>query len=225
MTIFANIILGIHITAGFLALVVGPIAMATRKGGNRHRQAGRSYFWAMVVVIVTALFLAIYDLNIFLLAIAVFSFYATASGYRALYLKKLYQGEGNLFWDRVLAIVTALAGVTMFVLALVYESVLALFFGVLIVLSVASDINRLRKKVRKGDWFFDHITAMLAAYIATVTAFLSTNVTFLPTNVVWMTPTIVGSVGISLTIRHYKKRMKHLDASEVVETHINTANS
>ena len=225
MTTFANITLGIHIAAGFLALVVGPIAMATRKGGNRHRQAGRSYFWAMVVVIITALFLAIYDLNIFLLAIAVFSFYATASGYRVLYLKKLYKGEGNLFWDRLLAIATALAGVTMFVLAVVYESVLALFFGVLIVLVVSSDINRLRGKVRKGDWFFEHITAMLAAYIATVTAFLSTNVTFLPTNVVWMTPTIIGSIGISLTIRHYKKRLKHRDANEIIETRINSADA
>lgn len=225
MTTFANIMLTIHIATGFLALIVGPIAMATRKGGNRHRQSGRSYFWAMVVVIVTALFLAIYDLNIFLLAIAVFSFYATASGYRVLYLKKLYKGEGNLFWDRLLAVATALAGVTMFVLAVIYQSVLALFFGVLIVLIVSSDINRLRGKVRKGDWFFEHITAMLAAYIATVTAFLSTNVHFLPTNVVWMTPTIIGSLGISLTIRHYKKRMRHKDAHEIIETRINTANS
>jgi uncharacterized membrane protein len=221
MTMFANIILTVHIAAGFLALVVGPIAMATRKGGNRHRQAGRSYFWAMVVVIVTALFLAIYDLNVFLLAIAVFSFYATASGYRALYLKRLHKGEGNLFWDRLLALTTTIAAVAMFVLSVIYQSVLTSFFGVLILLRVASDLNRLRGRVRKDDWFFDHISAMLGAYIATVTAFLSTSVTFLPTYVVWMTPTIIGSVGISLTIRHYKKRLQHKDANDIVETRIN----
>ena len=87
----ANLILYAHIAAGFIALTVGPFAMFSVKGGTLHRRAGTVYVWAMVAVVISAVVLAIYRPNPFLLGIAVLSFYLTFSGYRALFHKKLHK--------------------------------------------------------------------------------------------------------------------------------------
>ncbi|MCC6636763.1 MAG: DUF2306 domain-containing protein, partial [Ignavibacteriaceae bacterium] len=45
----------LHIAAGFLALVVAPVAMVVKKGGNAHRLWGKIFFWSMTVVAISAL--------------------------------------------------------------------------------------------------------------------------------------------------------------------------
>src|SRR5215470_2617202 len=99
----------IHIAAGMLALFVAPGAMATVKGGPAHRRWGKIYFWAMATVAVTALALAAWRPNYFLLMVAVFSFYLAFSGYRALYRKRP-DGVGALDWTATLAALVASAG-------------------------------------------------------------------------------------------------------------------
>ena len=47
---------------------------------------------------------------------------------------------------------------------------------------------------------------MLAAYIATVTAFSVVNFDFLPPIIRWLWPTIVGTVGIVIWTRYYRKK-------------------
>lgn len=49
---------------------------------------------------------------------------------------------------------------------------------------------------------------MKAAYIATFTAFSVTNITFLPEVATWLLPTVTGSIGISVAVRHYKEKMR-----------------
>jgi hypothetical protein len=49
-----NILLGIHIAAGCLALLFGTAAVAARKGGSLHARAGTGFFAAMLVLGVTA---------------------------------------------------------------------------------------------------------------------------------------------------------------------------
>jgi len=44
---FVRFMLGIHILAGTIALLVAPIALLTVKGGPTHRRWGKVYFWAM----------------------------------------------------------------------------------------------------------------------------------------------------------------------------------
>src|SRR2546422_11713607 len=78
----------IHTAGGMMALFVAPGAMLTVKGGPAHRRWGKIYFWAMATVAVTALVLAAWRPNYFLLMVAVFSFYLAFSGYRALYHKR-----------------------------------------------------------------------------------------------------------------------------------------
>src|SRR4051794_9172956 len=54
MQILIPILLVFHIAAGFIALITGFIASTTTKGGTRHRQSGRIYFWSMTGVFITA---------------------------------------------------------------------------------------------------------------------------------------------------------------------------
>jgi len=49
-----NIVMGIHIAAGLLALPSGALAVAARKGGRLHARAGTCFFAAMLVLGVTA---------------------------------------------------------------------------------------------------------------------------------------------------------------------------
>jgi uncharacterized membrane protein len=84
MTQLAKVLLSLHIAGGFTALVAGARAMLTRKGERYHLRSGRIYFWGMAVVAATALPLAILGSNIFLLAVAILSFYLAFSGYRVI---------------------------------------------------------------------------------------------------------------------------------------------
>lgn len=210
MDTFAQAVLIIHIAAGFVALMVGPVAMAAAKGGRLHRRAGRLYVGAMAFVVTSAAMLAFYGSDTFLLAIAVLSFYLTFTGYRALFQKKLHQGEGVTFLDWVISSVTLLFGVGLLLQGVGFFGafdVIALFFGVTTVVLTWGSFRRYRGAAEQGDWFFNHIIGMLAAYIATFTAFAVTNLTFVPVVLVWTLPTIVGSLGITWVITSYKSRL------------------
>jgi len=49
-----NIVMGIHIAAGLLALPSGTVAVAARKGGRLHARAGTCFFASMLVLGITA---------------------------------------------------------------------------------------------------------------------------------------------------------------------------
>ena len=81
---FIRVLLGLHIAAGTLALVVVPIVMSVHKGGRIHRRLGLVYVYAMFVVGATAVVVGPFFKDYFLLLIAVFSSYLTFSGWRVL---------------------------------------------------------------------------------------------------------------------------------------------
>ena len=54
-------VLAVHIAAGFVGLVLGPVAMTARKRQGAHTRAGEAYHWVMLVVCVTAALLAALD--------------------------------------------------------------------------------------------------------------------------------------------------------------------
>ncbi len=219
-----TIILYAHIAAGFAALAVGPFAMFSAKGGTLHRRAGIVYVWAMVAVAVSAVFLAVYRPNMFLLGIAVLSFYLTFAGYRALFHKRLHQGVGVTPLDWGVSGVTLLFGLGLVVYGVATGfTFLPIFFGVLTAVLVSREFRKYAGRVEKGEWFFAHIIGMLSAYIATFTAFAVTNVDFLPEVLVWVVPTVVGSTGISLTITHYKRKFERgKRAGDVASVRIQT---
>jgi hypothetical protein len=205
----ATLTLLIHIGSGFLALAVGPVAMITHKGGRLHRSAGKVFVWAMFAVVATAAALALWNPNTFLLAIAVISFHLTFTGWRA---AKRHGGRSGgprpLDWS--VSGATLLFGAGLVIVGLAAgesPDPVAVLLGALTAALAVPQLIRLGRGTAREGWFFLHIIGMLSAYIATFTAFAVTNLDFLPAGLAWVLPTVVGSVGINLTVRHYKSRL------------------
>ena len=75
-------LLVIHIFAGVIALSSAALALSTEKGKKFHVLSGKSYFWAMVLIFLTAIPMSIINSNVFLFLVAIFSFYLAFSGMR-----------------------------------------------------------------------------------------------------------------------------------------------
>lgn len=84
MTLFGTV-LAVHITSGAIGLVLGPIAMRTRKRPGAHTRAGEWYHWIMLAVSVSAALLALLDWGRlwWFLAIAAGSYAFALLGYLA----------------------------------------------------------------------------------------------------------------------------------------------
>jgi hypothetical protein len=80
-----KMILWLHILAGSLGLILGPIAMGSQKRKGLHTQIGIVYFYLMSLVCLSALILAIMNWNQswWFSLIAVFSFSFALKGYLA----------------------------------------------------------------------------------------------------------------------------------------------
>lgn len=218
----------IHIAAGFTAFFIAPCAMLTRKGGDAHRRWGKIYFWSMAVMALTAIIVAAYRPNIFLLLIAIFSFYMALTGYRVLFRKRPDKGQkaNALDWAAasiMLVVGAALVGLGFFApQVLRINPIISSVFGVTGIMFGARDVQKfLRPSAQKNSWFFNHIGGMLGSYIAAVSAFSVVNFDFLPTVLRWLWPTMIGVPGIFIWINYYQKKFnKGAEASQVATVRI-----
>ena len=205
-----GVALGAHVVAGVVALLAGLVALATEKGGDRHRLAGRTYVRSMAVVVATVPVLLAFDptdpFRQFLLLVAVFSGYLVFSGYRVLSRKRPAAGADAVDWLAAGSVVAASVGLGVWGLALVVDGtgalggslgiVMVVFAGIGGALGVA-DLRGFGEPGRRAPWTADHLSRMIAGYIATVTAVSAVNATALlpgvvPGAVAWLWPTAVG---------------------------------
>jgi len=200
----------IHVLFGSIALFVAPAAMLTRKGGLWHRRWGKIFFWAITGVAITAVVLSLIRSGLFFLLVAVFSFYLALTGYRILYRKTPQQRAGKADW-------TAAATMLLGSLALIahggYQMLtssfgtVAIVFGVIGLFLAISDMRDfLHHPGDKMAWWYSHMTRMLAAYIAAVTAFSVVNMKFLPPVPRWLWATVIGTAGIVIWTRYYRRK-------------------
>ena len=187
-----------HIAAGVVALFAGGIALATEKGGRRHRRAGRVYVASMGVVVATVFPLYAVEqafFRTFLVLVAVFSGYFALSGYRALARKRPNDETDRVDWAAAVAVavaslvlgawgVTVVAGGDSF-------GVVMVVFGAIGVLVGASDLRAFRAG-SEDSWLVSHLSRMVGAYIATVTAVSVVNLEAAPAVVAWLWPTAAG---------------------------------
>ena len=220
----------LHIAAGFIALLVAPLAMIVRKGGRAHRLWGRIYFYAMCVVVVTAVVVGWARENYIMMLVAVFSFHLVASGYRALYLKKLHKGQrpGPVDWllngtAGVFNVALLLWGMSGIIMghAKAFNYIFSVF-GLIGCLFVFRQVHKFFKRTHgKDEWFFDHFTGMIAGYIATVSAFSAVNLEMLPVLIQWLWPTAIGTPVIFLLSRHYRRKFaKGVRAHDIAKVKI-----
>lgn len=205
-----SVVLRIHIFFGAIALFVAPAAMLTRKGGLWHRRWGKMFFWSITVVAVTAVVMSLIRSGLFLLLVALFSFYLAFTGYRVLSRKTPQQRPSKADWTAASTILLgglALVAYGVYLMMTSSFGMVAIVFGVIGLLFGMSDMRDfLHHPADKMAWWYSHMTRMLAAYIATVTAFSVVNFQFLPRLVGWLWATVAGTVGIVIWTRYYRRK-------------------
>ncbi len=206
MEFLVRVFLWLHVAAGFTGFFVAPVVLITRKGGDTHRRWGKIYFWAMTSAAFSAMIIAAYRPNLFLFLIGIFSFYLVFSGYRVLFRKRPEEGQNATPLDWGVAVLTLLASFTMIVWGAVnldhgrvQLNPVLIVFGFLGAFASGSDMKSfVRPPADKNAWYFDHMSGMVASYIAAVSAFAVVNLTFLPPLVRWLGPTVIGIPLLSL---------------------------
>jgi hypothetical protein len=211
-----------HILFAAIALAVAPCAMLTRKGRTWHRRWGKTYFWSMAFVALTAVVMSVIRSGLFLLMIAIFSFYLAFSGYRILYRKSPQQRARGGDWLAVVAMLVGGGGLFIYGISQILGGrfgLHAIVFGTIGILLASADVRSfLRPPIDITEWWFTHMIRMLAAYIATVSAFSVVNFQFLPPLVRWLWPTVIGGVGIVLWVGYYRKKFSQRAARGVVRS-------
>lgn len=198
-------VLVLHVLAGSVALISGPIPMFSEKGKSLHRTSGLVYFGAMVVTTLAGFALAVMRNDILLLAIAVFSFFLVFAGFRA---TRALRGHAPDWWDQAVAGATLLFSIGLFLWGLPlltgHWNVPALFFGGIGGRIAFQHLQDLRAPAGV-DWLNVHFSSMGGGYIATVTAALLVNIDFLPSTVVFIVPTLIGSLLLARATRKYAR--------------------
>jgi uncharacterized membrane protein len=215
----------VHIGAGVMALVIAPLALAVRKGGTAHRRWGWIYYWSMAAIFVTTLLILLYRPNIFMLAVAVLSFYAAFTAQRVIGMRRPGEQPARAL-DYIAAIVAMIIGLVVagWGMSLLltptnpYSSfaILGLIFGVLTLKSGFDDIQRFRKPpTDKYFWWYYHMNNMLGSYIGAITAFMVQTVSRWMYGVealapfawlVWVLPMAIGLPLASLWERRYRQK-------------------
>ena len=194
----AQVLLILHIAAGSIALLSAVLALVTAKGGANHVKTGQVYALGMTVIFLTAVPLAMLGTNIFLLLIAVFSFYLVFAGWR--FARNRRGRPQPVDWAAV--VILGLTGLGMWgygaVLGMQEDAqwVTMVIFGAIAVALALADTHfhhRLAQgQSRAGKQRIQrHLTNMLAGTIATVTAVMVVNVDLNPVWIPWILPTVV----------------------------------
>jgi uncharacterized membrane protein len=225
LALFIKLFIIVHATAGTVALLAGPVAMLTKKGGLLHRRAGRYYTYSMAGVFGTAVVVAYLKDLTFLFMVAFFSFYLVLSGYRALRWKRLSIDGRVVRLDWGIQIGAGITAVVLLgwgiwqVINSYYFGAVGIVFGGIALIRVKQTIDRFRTPPDdKAYWLYSHIIGMSAGYIATLTAFLVVNVHFLPSIAVWLTPTLVGAPLIVRVVRQLRTRNEQKVKTAVMQS-------
>ena len=189
-----GILLSIHILAGTIALLCAALAISSEKGKRFHVLSGRTYFWSMVGIFLTAIPMSIINSNIFLFLIAIFSFYLAFAGMR--FAKNRKSIATTIDWIAVSLMI--LSGLGMWALAVIYfindnsQYITLLVFGFIALALGYGDYRSHKNKAAIGkERIAKHLTNMMAGTIAVITAVLVVNVNIEPIWIWWLLPTAV----------------------------------
>ena len=187
-------LLPIHILAGTIALLAAVFAICSEKGKKIHINAGRTYYWGMAGIFLTALPMSIITSNIFLFLIAFFSFYLAFAGRRFAQNRK---GIASIV-DWIAVGLMIAAGLGMWVLAVFYsiennsQYITLTVFGFIAIALGYTDYKTYKQQEATGKKrIARHLTNMLAGTIAIVTAVLVVNVDMEPQWLPWILPTVI----------------------------------
>jgi len=187
-------LLPIHIIAGTIALFCAAMSVLSEKGKKVHALSGRTYFWGMATIFLTAIPMSIISSNIFLFLIAIFSFYLAFAGMRFARNRK---GVATIL-DWIAICLMIFSGIGMWVLATIYflnnntQYIVLLVFGFLSITLGYADFRSYKNNSATGkERISRHLTNMMGGTIAVITAVLVVNPPFEPEWVWWVLPTVL----------------------------------
>jgi uncharacterized membrane protein YhhN len=171
----ANI--AIHITAGSLALLLGVVALSSKKGKQVHTKSGRWFLLFLLFVIVTGLLgVFVFGRNTFLLVITLLSGYYGFSGYRVLQTK-----SNQPVWPDIAAAIICLLAAAYFLyyfktIKMIWVPVIIYSTVVTLMSVIAYDFIRylIPASRYKNLWLYEHIVKMIGAFTALLAAFTGT---------------------------------------------------
>lgn len=201
--LLGKISLYIHIIAGVTTLLTGPIAIFYNfKNPKKHRIVGKTFFYAMLIVAVTAIFGFLKHpdrvFSQFLLSISVLVLAGIFRGVRSVFLMK---GGQVLPFDFIYTVILGLNGLFMFSMSVWHFQAgtmvaFPILFGVFGFMSLAD--TRLNWRVftkphllHRLDWMRLHAGTMMGAFTASTTAFTVNSADFLPWWAQWFGPTLL----------------------------------
>ena len=189
-----QILLSIHILAGITSLLCAALAVSSSKGKKLHVLSGRTYFWGMVTIFLTAIPMSVISDNIFLFLIAVFSFYLAFAGMRFARNRK---GIATIL-DWLAVYLMIFSGIGMWILTAIYflnsnpQYIVLLVFGFLAITLGYADFRSYKNNSAIGKKRISrHLTNMMGGTIAVITAVLVVNPPFEPEWVLWVLPTVL----------------------------------
>jgi uncharacterized membrane protein len=210
-----------HIAAGALALVVFWLPLLLGKGSRWHRRIGWIFVSAMAFVSTSGLVLSSYRwitlpwrgaraAATFLAFISVLTGAGAWKGVRVLRSKRR-SGASRHPLDVGFAAAVLLFGVAVAALGLVYGNGLLSVFGVIGVVSGASDLRYwLRPPTERLHWWYEHMADMFGTCIAALTAFTVQNAPRMGLGrfslVAWLAPMAVLLPVLVVWQRYYRRR-------------------
>jgi hypothetical protein len=221
MALIFRIVLGLHIIAGAVALLVFWIPLVTSKGGRTHRRAGWVYVTAAAVVAVTGIASAVRLIvyaprpyawrgGIFLVYVGLFAAASALLGARALRPQRRV-GRAQNAVDLVPSLLLVAGGVALVAFGVSQAQLLFVLFAAL---GVGQGAMHLRswlehRKSREGR-LLAHMSAMGTSCITTLTAFIVVNAPRLGMRRfdprLWALPIVVLGLGLAMVRRYYAKR-------------------
>lgn len=181
-----NIVLVLHIAAGFIGMYGGLIPLFSTKGGREHRAWGLLFTYAMSFAALTAFPLAWWRHDLFQGAVGLYSGYLALFGFRVL---RRHQPKRSAVGDPVLDWALAMIGLSAFLVLVTVGGDFALsgspetratgraalVFGVLGVLVAGRDMQGLMSADNsRARRVLDHLIASSLALLAAFSAFLNT---------------------------------------------------
>jgi uncharacterized membrane protein len=167
----------IHVVAGTVALLLGIVALSSKKGRQIHTKSGKWFLGFLTIVIFTGLLgVFMFGRNTFLLVITLLSAYQGFSGYRAL------QTKNNK--PKLIDILTAITTLLSALYFMYYIRQIGFFWKPVVIYStlgalftvITYDFLRYFIPVSRYGrlWLYEHIYKMIGAFTALLAAFMGT---------------------------------------------------
>ena len=206
-----------HIVTGTVVLIMGIVALVSRKGGHWHRHCGTVYVYFMSLVCLSAVVVAIEEDEPFLLYLAIFVFHLAFSGRRSVARKRPDQWPRATWPDWLVVSMSTAATVGLVVQARTAMRpdirMISGYFAALNGFIVAADVYEfLYVPPLPRPWWFMHMMKMVGSFIGAITAVVVVQVSGLPFLVRYIGPPLILVPLLVVWMAYYFVRFRRASA-------------